>query len=83
MTNKTLVRIRVLVRAWIKIYMRTRNKCVYDQQKRSAVHHHSGQKTRETVCASFRCDPSGVVIREVNIDQIMIFSNFIKILSNR
>ena len=25
MTNNTLVRIRVLVRAWIKIYMRTRN----------------------------------------------------------
>ena len=25
MTNKTLVRIRVWVRAWIKIYMRTRN----------------------------------------------------------
>ena len=27
MTNKTLVRIRVWVRAWIKIYMRTRNYC--------------------------------------------------------
>ena len=25
MTNKTLIRIRVSVRAWIKIYMRTRN----------------------------------------------------------
>ena len=39
MTNKTLVRIRVWIRAWIKIYIRTRNYYRKDGQlwKRRAV----------------------------------------------
>ena len=47
MTNKTLVRIRVWVRAWIKIYMRTRN--YYHQEDDSELKSPPGNITTSAV----------------------------------